>query len=319
MFFPALLIFGSLVLAGYAAAAIMAARLEARKALDRRVAAMTGLSEGALRSGVLKDRRLSAISFIDALLPRLSLVAPLVHLITRAGLRKRVGEVLLYFPLAALAAFLLVTLATGKASLGIPAGAVGAVVPLAVIRRMARRREHLFADQLPDALDLVRAALQAGHGLMAAMAVVAEEFPDPIADEFRSVSEEVRVGRTLREALDSLAERVANPDLRLLEVGILTAQDIGGNLAEVLEKVSHTIRERFKLQRDVQVMTAQGRLSGGVLTALPFFAGAGLMLLSPSYFAPMLQVSKGWYLMGYAALSLLVGHFAIRRLVRIEV
>jgi len=315
----ALLIFASMVLAGYAVATMVGAREAAKEALDRRFATMTGVSEGALQGGVLKDRRLSAIAIVDAVLPRFRIVAPVVRLIKRAGLKKRVGEVLLYIPLAALAAFLLVTLATGKPSLGVAAGAVGGLVPLVVIRRMARRRQHLFADQLPDALDLVRAALQAGHGLMAAMSVVAEEFPDPIAEEFRDLSEEVRLGRPLREGLDNLAERVANPDVKLLEVGILTAQEVGGNLAEVLDKISHTIRERFKLQRDVQVMTAQGRLSGGLLTVLPFLAGAAMAVLSPSYFAPILQTTTGWYMLGYAALSLLMGHLMIRRLVRIEV
>jgi tight adherence protein B len=100
---------------------------------------------------------------------------------------------------------------------------------------------------------------------------------------------------------------------------MLTAQEVGGNLAEVLDKISHTIRERFKLQRDVQVMTAQGRLSGGVLTALPFLAGAGMMVLSPTYFSPILQSTKGWYMLGYATLSLLMGHMMIRRIVRIDV
>jgi len=315
----ALLIFSSLVLAGYAAATMVGAREAAKEALDRRFATMTGASEGKLQGGVLKDRRLSAIAILDAVLPRFGIVIPVVRLIGRAGLKKRVGEVLLYIPLTALAGGLLVTLATGKPSLGVAAGAIGGLIPLVVIRRMARRRQHLFADQLPDALDLVRSALQAGHGLMAAMSVVAEEFPDPVAEEFRDVSEEVRLGRPLREALDKLAERVANPDVKLLEVGILTAQEVGGNLAEVLDKISHTIRERFKLQRDVQVMTAQGRLSGGVLTVLPLLAGAGLMLVSPVYFAPILQTTKGWYMLGYAALSLLIGHMMIRRIVRIEV
>src|SRR5262249_57726733 len=108
-------------------------------------------------------------------------------------------------------------------------------------------------------------------------------------------------------------------EVRGREVDMLTAKDDGGNLAEVLEKISHTIRERFKLQRDVQVMTAQGRMSGGVLTALPFLAGAALAMLSPGYFTPILQTTKGWYMLGYAALSVLMGHMMIRRLVLIQV
>src|SRR5262249_58726203 len=140
-----------------------------------------------------------AISVVNSALPRMRMTVPMIRMIGRAGLKKRVGEVLLYVPLAACAGFLLVTLVTGKAALGVSAGAVGAMIPLLVVRRMARRRRQLFGEQLPDALDLVRAALQAGHGLMAAMSVVSEEFPDPIAEEFRDVTEEVRLGRPLRE------------------------------------------------------------------------------------------------------------------------
>jgi tight adherence protein B len=315
--FAALLIFGALVLAGYAVSTMLGARDEKRQALRRRIASVTGVS--AKTGGVLKDQRLSAISFLNARLTRLGFIAPMAGLVARAGLKKRVGEVLLYVPLAACAGFLIVTLTTGQALLGVAAGALGAMLPLLALRRMARSRQKHFADQLPDALDLVRAALQAGHGLLAAMSVVADEFPDPVAQEFRDLSEEVRLGRPLREALDNLAERVANPDIALLQVGILTAQDVGGNLAEVLDKVSSTIRERFKLKRDVDVLTAQGRLSGGVLTALPFLASGGMMLFNRGYFLALVQNPSGRYLIGYALISLLMGHIMIRRIVRIEV
>jgi len=315
----ALLIFGSLVLAGYALAMMLGARQEAKEALERRLATTIGLSDAARRGGVLKDRRLSTIAVVNTFLSRPGIATSMIRMVARAGLKKRAGEVLLYVPLAAFMGFLLVTLTTGKAAFGIAAGAVGAAVPLLVVRRKARRRAALFAEQLPDGLDLVRAALQAGHGLMAAMSVVADEFPDPIAQEFREVSEEVRLGRPLREALDNLAERVDNPDVALLEVGILTAQEIGGNLAEVLDKIGYTIRERFKLQRDTQVLTAQGRLSGWVLTALPFLAALGMTILNPGYFETMLQQPMGRILLAYALGSLLMGHFLIRRIVTIEV
>jgi len=320
LFALALLIFASLVLAGYALATMSRNREEAKETLGRRLWAMTGGADGTLhRAGVLKDRRLSTIGALNTLLARLGVVSPLVDMIGRAGLKKRVGEVVLYILLAASAGILLVTIATGNPALGILGGAIGAAVPLLVVRRIARRRSALFAEQLPDALDLARAALQAGHGLMASLSVVADEFPDPIAQEFREVTEEVRLGLPLREALDNLSKRVAAPDVALLEIGILVTQDIGGNLAEVLDNMGHTIRERFKVQRETKTLTAQGRLSGGVLTTLPILVGLGLSIMNPGYFAPMLEPGKGRYMLAYAACSLLVGHFVIRRMIRVKV
>jgi tight adherence protein B len=187
------------------------------------------------------------------------------------------------------------------------------------VRRIASRRSARFAEQLPDALDLARAALQAGHGLMAALSVVADEFPDPIAQEFREVTEEVRLGLPLRDALDNLSTRVAAPDIALLEIGILITQDVGGNLAEVFDNISHTIRERFKVQRETKALTAQGRMSGALLTALPILVALALAILNPGYFAPMFEPGKGRYMLAYAACSLIAGHFMIRRMVRVKV
>jgi len=319
LFGLALLIFASLVLAGYALATMSRTREEARQALNRRISSVVGAADGTLRAGVLKDQRLSTIGALNTLLPRLGFVTPLVGMIGRAGLKKRVGEVVLYVLLAAGAAILLVTIVTGNPALGVLAGVVGAAVPFLLVRRMARKRSALFAEQLPDALDLARAALQAGHGLMAALSVVADEFPDPIAQEFREVTEEVRLGLPLREALDNLSKRVDAPDIALLEIGILVTQDIGGNLAEVFDNIGHTIRERFKLQRETKTLTAQGRMSGTVLTALPILVAVGLSILNPGYFAPMFAPGKGRYMLAYAACSLLAGHFVIRRLVRVKV
>ena len=154
---------------------------------------------------------------------------------------------------------------------------------------------------------------------MAALSVVADEFPDPIAQEFREVTEEVRLGLPMREALDNLSKRVAAPDIALLEIGILVTQDIGGNLAEVFDNIGHTIRERFKLQRETKALTAQGRMSGALLTGLPILVALALSILNPGYFAPMLEPGKGRYMLGYVACSLLAGHFVIRRLVRVKV
>jgi len=198
------------------------------------------------------------------------------------------------------------------------AAALGCL-PLARILWARDRRLAAIEQQLPDALDLIRAALQAGHGLVASCGVVAETFADPVAQEFRYLCEEVRLGLPLRDALVNLTQRVNDENLPILVVGTLTAQEVGGNLAEVVDNIAHTIRERAKLQRDIQVMTAQGRLSGLVLTALPFIVGTFMFLRNPTYFGPMVTRRTGQMWLLYGCVSLLAGHIMVRRIVKIQV
>src|SRR5262249_35778061 len=152
-------------------------------------------------------------------------------------------------------------------------GGVMGLMPILVVARIRRKRLLLFQEQLPDSLDLIRSALQAGHGLVTAMQVASETLPDPVAMELRYVVEETRLGLPLRDALYHLSERVGAPTVPLLIVGILVSQEVGGNLAEVVDNTAYTIRERAKLQRDVRVLTAQSRFSALVLTLLPVAVG----------------------------------------------
>src|SRR5438552_9839396 len=316
----ALLVFLALILCGYAAAVWAREQGESRDALDRRLATMAGTTPiGTSRGTLLKDERLSGIAVLNSLLGRVSLVRPLVKTIRQAGLKRRAGEVLLYIPLLACLAFLITILVGGPVRVGILLAVVAAVLPIVIVRRMRTKRMLLFAEQLPNALDLLRAALQAGHGLLTAIQVVADEFPDPIAQELREVGDEVRLGLPFRDAMYHLTDRIDDPNLPILVVGILIAQEVGGNLAEVLDNITYTIRERFKLLREIRVMTAQGRLSGGVLTALPFLVATCLLLFNAEYFRPMIETKTGIYMMGYGILSIALGHLVIQRIVRIKV
>lgn len=316
----AFFIFLSFLLAGYAVATWVQNRNIARQALDQRLEAMTGVNvEGRAAASLLKDQRLSSIGFLDGLLARFSPTQRAIRMIRQARIRRRVGEVLLYIPLLAIIGFLLATVLGWSRILAVVVAAIAGAVPLLVVQRIRRRRARLFGEQLPDALDLVRAALQAGHGFLGALHVVAEEFPDPIAEEFRDVGEEVRLGLPMRDALYHLIDRVDDPNIPILVVGVLIVQEVGGNLAEVIDNISYTIRERFKLQREAAVMTAQGRLSGNVLSALPILASLFMYSANPTYFAPMVETTAGNYMLAYAVLSLVCGHFMIRRLVNIRV
>jgi len=192
-------------------------------------------------------------------------------------------------------------------------------IPLFVLARMRRKRAASFAEQLPDALDLMRSALKAGHGLVSSFTLIADEFPDPIATEFREVAEEVRLGLPMRDALQNLTQRIDNPDTPLLAVGLLVAQDVGGNLAEVLDNISYTIRERFKLLRDVRVLTTQGRFSGMILTALPFILAAILAAMNPEYMKPVVEERLGQWMAIYVCASVTVGHLFMRRIMNFKV
>lgn len=314
----AVLCFACLVIAGYAVSMWIQQRLAARRDLLARLRGTAGMSTDEAAS-LLRDQRLSGIPAFDALLAQTPFIAPLVRMIQQAGLRRRAGEVLLYIPLLASIAYLAMALLGFGQLFRILLAVVFGMIPVLVVSRMRTQRLRLFGEQLPDALDLVRSALQAGHGLIAALQVVGETFPDPVATEFRYIVDEVRLGLPFRDALYNLTVRVGDPNIPILVVGILTAQDVGGNLAEVIDNITYTIRERAKLQREIQVLTAQGRLSGLVLTSLPFLVGSFMFLWNPSYFGPMVQRRTGHMLLLYGILSLLVGHLLVRRIVKIQV
>src|SRR5437867_10112488 len=315
----ALLLFAFFALVGFAVSGWAQDREETKEALGRRLTTMTGASVGTASAALMKDRRLSRIGLFNAILQHLGLTKNLVRAIRQAGLKKRVGEVLLYMPLLAAAAFIAATLLLGQFMFAVMAAVIGGLLPLMIVLRLRRKRMALFGEQLPDALDLIRAALQAGHGFLSALQVVADEFPNPIAGELTEVAEEIRLGLTVREALQHLMERMEDPNLPILATGVVITQEVGGNLAEVLNNISYTIRERFKLLREVRVLTAQGRLSGMVLTGLPFFVALSLILFNPEYFKPMMESRTGLYMMGYGIGSIALGHVLIQRIVRIKV
>src|SRR5262249_46279447 len=164
MFILVILVFVALTLLGYAASGYAVERQQAKESLDRRLSSMAGVAPTAVSSSVMKDRRLSGIGALNTVLARVSLVGPLVKLIRQASLKRRVGEVVLYIPLLALAAFLFTMLLGLPKIFGLIAAVIAGWIPILVISRMRARRLARFSEQLPDALDLIRAALQAGHG-----------------------------------------------------------------------------------------------------------------------------------------------------------
>src|SRR5438105_3246821 len=184
-----------------------------------------------------------------------------------------------------------------------------------------KRRSRLkkFASQLPDALELVARALRAGHSLAAGLHVVSEEMPAPVAKEFGRVYEEQNLGIPLEEALRSITERVPNLDLRFFVTSVAIQRQTGGDLAEILDKIGHVIRERYRILGQVKALTAEGRLSGLVLVALPFGLFLMMLHMKPDYVSALWTDPLGIKMSIFALIMQVIGAYAIKKIVDIKV
>jgi tight adherence protein B len=184
-------------------------------------------------------------------------------------------------------------------------------------RRAKRRRE--FASQLADALAQTAGSLRAGHGLLQSLDTVARQLPPPAGDEFSRVVREVQLGQPLTVALGHLVERIKNDDLIMVVASININRQVGGNLADILDTAAETIRERVRIKREIEVMTAQQRYSGYVLVVLPVVLGAILMIINPSYEMRLFTPGPTLCIPVGAGLGIVIGFFVMRRIVNIEV
>jgi tight adherence protein B len=196
-----------------------------------------------------------------------------------------------------------------------------AVVPLGFrlfLTFRAARRQAAFADQLDDSLQLMAGSLRAGHSLLRAVDSVASEADAPTSEEFSRIVNETRVGRDLNDALDEVAERMGSDDFTWVAQAIAIHREVGGNLAEVLDAVGHTIRERNAIRRQVKALSAEGKLSAIVLMALPFGVVGFISLTNPGYVAKFTQSLTGYAMLAGAVFMLLVGGLWLRSTVRIK-
>jgi tight adherence protein B len=193
------------------------------------------------------------------------------------------------------------------------------MAPLAFVLHKRTKRFQMIEQELPESLDLMVSALRAGHSLVAALRLVAYESPEPISSEFRICFDEQNYGLELRTAMENLVNRVPLQDLRIVVTAILIQKESGGNLAEVLDKCSYVIRERFRLRRQVRVHTAQGRMTGWILSFLPVVLGIGLYLLNPQTMSLLWTRPIGVKLLVAAAIMTLTGALIIRKIVNMEV
>jgi len=268
---------------------------------------------------VRKNELLSSIPWLNQRLLKFELTPYLRRMMSQADLNWSAGRLLVLCA----AGFVIPTYAlletTGNSLLAFASGAVLGLLPFGFVLVKRHRRFSSFEKNLPEALDLMVSGLRAGHSLLAAMALVARECPQPVGGEFKICFEEQNYGLEMKAALESLIVRVPLQDLKITTTAILIQKESGGNLAEVLDKTAYVIRERFRLKRQIMVHTAQGRLTGLILTLLPIVLGVGIYFVDPGMISILWHRDIGIKLMWAAAGLIVLGGFVIWKIVDIDV
>jgi tight adherence protein B len=292
----------------------MLARLDSALATDKSKSDNSDLLVDVRKSDVL-----SSIPLIDKVLRGIELTPRLRRMLNQADLKWTVGGLMLMCVGACLVPGYIVYWRTGNIIFGLLIGAAFGFAPIGFVHFKRNQRMSKFEEGLPEALDLICSALRVGHSLNSALGLVTRECAAPVGPEFRICFDEQNYGLELKTALENMTNRVPVQDLRIVVTGILIQKESGGNLAEVLEKAAEVIRERFRLKRQVMTHTAQGRLTGMILTLLPVFLGCALYFVNPEMMSLLWTRDFGIKLLYAAGAGIVIGGLIIRKIVNMDV
>ncbi|HKF46292.1 MAG TPA: type II secretion system F family protein [Terracidiphilus sp.] len=280
---------------------------------------VTASIPGADVSSFRKSESVSAIPLLNKALQQADIVPKVAALLKQANVGWTPGTLILMSLAGFAVSVYLVHLRSGSLIIGALAGLAVASGPFCYVLFRRMQRFGKFEKGLPEALDLIVGALRAGHSFSAAMGLVSRECADPVGYEFRAAFDEQNFGLDVRTSLDNLVSRVPLQDLKIAVTAIIIQRESGGNLAEVLEKTSYMIRQRFRLKKQISVHTAQGRLTGLILTVLPIALGFALYLINPDNMSLLWRREIGIKLLIAAGCSLVVGTLCIQKIVRIRI
>lgn len=275
---------------------------------------------GAFQRTLQKEaERLSAISGLQRLLEHLHfIVVPIETAVTQSGLHVTVGVVMLAGAVLFMSSFFYVTRVSQSALAGLAAASLMAYVPLGYVHHVRRKRMLNFEEHFPQAMALIARAIRAGHAFTTSIKLVGEEIVDPVGAEFRTLYERQNYGLPLDDALREMAARVPLIDARFFATAVLTQRETGGNLAEVLDHLADVIRDRFRIRRQVRVMSAHGRTSGYVISAMPPVLAAVMAFVDPDQLRILVNDPLGVRLIVGAVVMQVAGTLVIRRLVDIR-
>lgn len=295
------------------------AERQAAKRLKRRMKQISASGEKPAAADMLRERYLRDLNPLERWMETLPGMGRLVLFIEQSGRETPAYRVILVSIMASIAAAWLIMLATGNPLTALLVGVIAAAAPIVKINMERGKRLNRFEEQLPEAVEVMVRALRAGHPFTDTLRLVAEEMDQPIAKEFSMVHTDINHGLDMKVAFMNLLERVPNMTLMGLVTAVVVQRETGGNLAETLQNISKIIRGRFRFQRRVKSLTAEGRMSAWVLAMIPFALFIGLMITAPDYLPILIEEPLGRKIVAVSFTLLLIGILWLRKLIRVDV
>jgi tight adherence protein B len=268
---------------------------------------------------LVRKELLSEIPWVHQVLLGVGVITKFKKIIDQAASEITVMRLVLFSLTAGVLAFLAVIMISPSFLLAGFFAIVATSLPTLHIYMKRQKRLNKFLQLLPDALDLMSRGLSAGHAFTEALQMVSSEMPEPIASEFRKTYEEQNLGLSLKLALENLVERVPLLDLRMCVTAVMIQRETGGNLSELLEKVAHTIRERFRIMEDLKTMTLSSRWSAWLLCGLPIFLAVYVTIMNPGYMDVMWRDPRGHWLLAIAAIMQVLGILMVQKIMKIKI
>ncbi|MGI9264121.1 MAG: type II secretion system F family protein [Gammaproteobacteria bacterium] len=290
-----------------------------RKRLKHRLTQIEENSQSKALHSLLREKYLRQLSPMERRLESLPYMEELSRYIEQAGSHTRAYRVVL----ASLALFVgggfLAWYLTRIEGLAVIGAVAGAVLPFFRLTMLRSKRFQRFEEQMPEAIDVLRRALKAGHPFSGSLKLVAEDMDDPIAREFETTFADINYGNDVRRAMLGLLQRIPSVTVMAFVTAILVQKETGGNLAEILDQIAQVIRSRFKFQRKVRTLSAEGRMSAWVLTMVPLVLFVVIWFTTPGYLPTLIDSVEGRNAIGLASGGVVIGIFWLSRIVRIEV
>jgi tight adherence protein B len=268
---------------------------------------------------LVRDEMMSGVPWLHQMMMKWSWSTKLQDFVMQAGMTLKPAKLLMICGIVGLGSYLGTGYFLPHFYYSFPIGIIAALLPIAYVAFKRKRRLRKFEEHFPEALDLLGRAVRAGHAFTTGLEMISKECAEPLAGEFRTAFEEQNFGLPLRDALLNLTERVPLIDVRFFVTALLIQKETGGNLAEILDGLARVIRDRFRIYREVQVRTAQGRLTAGILIALPIMMLIILSALNPQYVGVLFTDPKGPVVLAIAAIMQVIGSAILWKIIHFEV